>query len=325
MTVPEARRLAVENRVLSDMARLAMARHEYGDLVAAVLDCIEQVVAAPFLQLAIDEGKRAGRYERLGPGTDPIWGEGVRLALRDEAPSPLLPVALPVIEWQLPAVRGWAVSVGVTLRSGRRAALTLVATDRLHLADDEAHLLDRVMQQATLVLDHALLLAQLDDLRAEDGLTGLMSHRRLLETIELEIARHRHFGRPLALILIDIDGLDAINRSYGRRYGNHVLWRLAAVLRQTARPVDTVARCGLDEFAVLLPEMIPDEAESLAGVLAERCMEVEFAGGEVRVTVAVAGMRPDEALAADDLLRRGEQALAVSKRQARAAAALKHV
>src|SRR5437763_10075699 len=59
-------------------------------------------------------------------------------------------------------------------------------------------------------------------------------------------------------------GLDRINRSYGHEYGNHILRRLAGMLAGGVRAVDIVGRCGLDEFAVVLPETDIEEAERLA-------------------------------------------------------------
>lgn len=311
-------RTLVENHVLTDMGRLATAQYEYDDIVSALLDLIEQVVSSPFLQLVVDEGDHIGTYHRVAPDVDVVWGEEIRYALEGTSGNPVFSPGVRYEERDLPLLDSRAASVGVLLRSGRSAAITLAAPGALSLSMDEVQLLSRLVQQAMLVLDHALLLARLEEMRPDDTLTGLLNHARLMEVLEREILRHRYFGHVLALVIVDVDGLDAINRSYGRRYGNHVLQKLAAILGETSRPVDIVARCGLDEFAVVLPETTDDEGEAFAGALAEKLTGVDFAGGEVRVTIGMTQMRPDEHLAAEDLLRRGEQALDVSKRQSRA-------
>jgi diguanylate cyclase (GGDEF)-like protein len=307
----------VENHLLTEMGRLATVEYEYADIVSAVLDLVEEVVSSPFLQLVVDEGDGVGSYHRVGPDVDVVWGEEVRYALAGSDGQPVFPAGLLYEERHLPALDSWAASVGTVVRSGRAGAITIAAPGPLHLAPVEVQLLSRLIQQAMLVLDHALLVASVNELRGDDRLTGLFNHGRLMETLEREITRHRYFRRVLALVMIDVDGLDAINRSYGRRYGNHVLQKLAAILRESTRTVDTVARCGLDEFAVLLPETGEDEVEHFAQALAEKLIGLEFAGGEVRVTIAVTQMRPEEHLAAEDFLRRGEQALHASKRHAR--------
>jgi diguanylate cyclase (GGDEF)-like protein len=318
MTNSSGTRSLVENHVLTEMGRLATAQYEYGDIVNSVLDLVEQIVSSPFLQLLVDEGDHVGSYHRVAQDVDVVWGEEIRYTLAGTDGQPVFPAGLQYEERRLPLLDSWAASVGAVGRSGRAAAITLAAPGPLNLAEEEIQLLSRLVQQAMLVLDHALLLARVDELRSDDMLTGLLNHTRLMETLEREITRHRYFGRVLALVMIDVDGLDAINRSYGRRYGNHVLQKLATILRDTSRPVDTVARCGLDEFAVLLPETTDDEVEQFAQALSEKLIGLDFAGGEVRVTIGMTQMRPDEHLAAEDLLRRGEQALHVSKRQSRA-------
>jgi diguanylate cyclase (GGDEF)-like protein len=318
-SAPEAHAL-VENRVLAEMARLAAAQHEYPDVVAGVLDLVEQVVASPFLQLVVDERPTVGRYTRVGRDVSPAWAEEMRSAL--EKTEIVRGAGHPPIVRHMPAIDGTAVTVGAVLRTGCWGALTLGAPGPIDLSPDEMQLLSRLIHHALLVLDHALLAHRVDHLRSDDSLTGLLTHARLLEVLEGEIVRHRQFGRPLAVVMIDIDGLDAINRSYGRRYGNHVLQKMAAMLHVLVRPVDVVARSGFDEFAVVLPEVDGEGVGPIAEMLSERLMAMEFAGGEVRVTVGAVHARPDESLTAEDLLRRGESALYASKRHSRAAAAL---
>jgi diguanylate cyclase (GGDEF)-like protein len=320
MTSSQEAHALAENRVLAEMARLAAARHEYADVVAGVLDQIEQVVASPFLQLVVDERPTVGRYTRVGRDMSPAWGEEMRRSL--EETEVVRGAGQPPVVRHVAAIDATAVTVGAVLRTGRWGGLTLGAPGPIDLSPDEMHLLSRLIHQALLVLDHALLARHVDHLRSDDALTGLLTHARLLEILEGELARHRQFGRSLALVMIDIDGLDAINRSYGRRYGNHVLQKMAAMLQALVRPVDVLARSGFDEFAVVLPEVDGEEVGPIAENLSERLMAMEFAGGEVRVTVGAAHARPDELLAAEDLLRRGESALYASKRHSRAAAAL---
>jgi diguanylate cyclase (GGDEF)-like protein len=182
--------------------------------------------------------------------------------------------------------------------------------------------MQRLACHAVLVLDHAMLEQELEDLKPTDGLTGVANGRRLLEVLEYEIQRHRHSGRPLTVMLLDVEGLSGINRSYGRSYGNHILRKLAVLVEESVRPIDVVARCGLDEFAVVLPETDEEEALDLAERLQERVLTVEFAGGAVGLSIGIGHASPTESLTAEALMRRGEHALQEAKRQDRDRSAL---
>jgi diguanylate cyclase (GGDEF)-like protein/PAS domain S-box-containing protein len=96
-----------------------------------------------------------------------------------------------------------------------------------------------------------------DNLRfqaSSDSLTGLANHRRLFEVLNAEICRSQRTGREFSVLLLDLDGLKAINDRFGHAAGNRALCRLAQILTDCCRSVDTAARQGGDEFAVVLPE-----------------------------------------------------------------------
>ena len=87
-----------------------------------------------------------------------------------------------------------------------------------------------------------------------DSLTGLANHRRLFEVLHAEICRSKRTEREFSLLLLDLDGLKEINDRFGHLVGNRSLCRLAQILADCCREVDTAARQGGDEFALVLPE-----------------------------------------------------------------------
>jgi len=119
------------------------------------------------------------------------------------------------------------------------------------------------------LLDNARLFEQVSHLAVSDPLTGLANYRRLLDVLEAETERTNRNGRPFAVLLLDLDGLKKINDTYGHLVGSHALNRLAHILRIHCRAIDTAARYGGDEFALVLPETLQDEAERVANRIRE--------------------------------------------------------
>ena len=87
-----------------------------------------------------------------------------------------------------------------------------------------------------------------------DSLTGLANHRHLFDVLQAEISRTKRTEREFSLLLLDMDGLKLINDRFGHLVGDRALCRLAQVLTDCCRSVDTAARQGGDEFALVLPE-----------------------------------------------------------------------
>jgi len=110
---------------------------------------------------------------------------------------------------------------------------------------------------------------EIQRLASTDPLTGLANHRHLLEAFSREVERSGRTGRPVSLLLLDLDGLKKINDKYGHLVGSRALCRMASVLQQQCRLNDTAARHGGDEFAVILPDTEVGGAHNLARRIAD--------------------------------------------------------
>jgi two-component system cell cycle response regulator len=122
-----------------------------------------------------------------------------------------------------------------------------------------------------------------------DGLTQCFNKRYFLEFLEREMARGLRYGRPLSLMMFDIDHFKKVNDGFGHLAGDHVLRELAALIRSNVRKEECLARYGGEEFVLVTPESGPERARKFAEKirrLAEREVFV-FDSKEICVTLSI--------------------------------------
>ncbi len=133
---------------------------------------------------------------------------------------------------------------------------------------------------------------QLRNQASSDSLTGLANHRRLFEALQAEIGRSKRTGREFSLLLLDLDGLKRVNDRFGHQAGDRALCRLAQILKDCCRSVDTAARHGGDEFAVVLPETCI-AAGTLVGLRICELLERDAEEPVLSVSVGIASYPKD--------------------------------
>jgi len=149
-----------------------------------------------------------------------------------------------------------------------------------------------------------------------DELTGLYNRSQLFPTLEEEVQRTRRSERGFCLLMIDLDGLKAVNDSFGHHRGDEVLRLLGGVIRHSIRLVDTAYRYGGDEFLVLLPETDFAGAFVVAEKIRAGAEEVGLAagGGELLTSVSIGLVScPEDGTSAEDLMIAADRAMYQAK------------
>jgi diguanylate cyclase (GGDEF)-like protein len=154
-----------------------------------------------------------------------------------------------------------------------------------------------------------------------DPLTGLFNRRYMEETLEREVRRAERAGRPLTLLLLDIDQFKYQNDRFGHEAGDAVLRELGALLARSLRREDVACRFGGDEFVLVLPDASLDTALRRADEIRETVKGLRVAAhghrlGAITVSIGLAAL-PDHGLDREALLAAADTALYRAKRAGR--------
>jgi diguanylate cyclase (GGDEF)-like protein len=161
------------------------------------------------------------------------------------------------------------------------------------------------------LVDNVRLFGQVRHRAISDSLTGLANYRRFIELLQGELERSGRTNRHFSVLLMDLDKLKEINDRYGHQTGTRAICRVAEVLRQHCRAIDTAARYGGDEFALLLPETSDSAARRVASRIKQH---LEAATEEPKLTVSVGvATHPSSGTSVQHLLESADQELYAKK------------
>ena len=196
----------------------------------------------------------------------------------------------------------------------------------LQLLQQSGHVLPKRQGPA----DVAWLQAVIDglcELSSRDPLTGLSNRRQFELQLASEIDRVARAGEPALVLMIDIDHFKKVNDAHGHQAGDLVLKAVALGLAACIRPMDTVARFGGEEFAMILPNCAPSFAQAVAERIRTHVSDGAISignGEEVRVTVSIGGAFAPQWVRSSALLwvERADQQLYRAKSEGRNRACL---
>ncbi|MFN8108681.1 MAG: diguanylate cyclase [Thermoleophilia bacterium] len=157
---------------------------------------------------------------------------------------------------------------------------------------------------------------QLTRLAITDPLTGLPNRRAFQDRLDAEVQRALRHGRPLSLVVLDLDRFKQINDTHGHDVGDRVLQEVAARLRSEVRGEETLARMGGEEFAWILPECTAADALQAAERARRAIADTQFAAtGRVTASFGVCGIEGTSGAA--ELFRAADAALYRAKAEGR--------
>jgi diguanylate cyclase (GGDEF)-like protein len=161
---------------------------------------------------------------------------------------------------------------------------------------------------------------RLKRLAGRDALTGAANRRAFEEALGRELARHGRTGEGLAVVLLDLDGLKALNDTHGHAAGDQAIMCVARACESALRTTDIVARLGGDEFALLLPG-VDVQGAAVAAERARSAVENSIVAGQrLEISVGVAVVERGTAMGEDELLATADTCLYADKRARKHAA-----
>lgn len=252
-----------------------------------------------------------------------LFGEQVQLAAGEPDPKAEIAVADVASRGEAAFLDNRArLVVPIASGDGVTAVLALRGSGR-PFTNEDLFMVNALAGSSAVPLANAMHFQRSSDEATTDGLTGLVNHREFRRRLEAEFARRQHRSSPLSLVMIDIDHFKSVNDSMGHQHGDEVIRQAAAIVRQTARAHDIVARYGGDELAVIVTDSGSGGAASLAQRLLDAVRRAHIRAtptSELTFSIGVASY-PDDAVYVEELVMAADQALYVAKREGRDRAA----
>jgi diguanylate cyclase (GGDEF)-like protein len=162
--------------------------------------------------------------------------------------------------------------------------------------------------------------AAFERLACIDGLTGLNNRRHFMTLAAMEWSRFKRYGRPLALLMMDVDFFKSVNDRYGHGIGDEVIKTVGNIVQNHKRTSDIVGRIGGEEFALLLPEASSDNAAAAGERFRRLVAACSLDAGVERISVTLSvgvGASHNQTSGIEQMMKEADIALYEAKRSGR--------
>lgn len=208
----------------------------------------------------------------------------------------------------------------LVVRDHAIGTLTLAARRKGAFPDATRQLLGVLASHAAVALANAAAVRRLEEMATTDPMTGLLNKRALEAEFERRIRSAARFGKPLSVLVTDVDKFKSVNDTYGHAVGDMVIKGLGAILAKCKRETDVVARFGGEEFVIVCEETNVEGAYQLAerirNELAKTVFNTEMGPLSVTCSLGIAEF-PRDGRTRDELFHRADEALYEAKRNGR--------
>jgi diguanylate cyclase (GGDEF)-like protein len=330
--IKNAERSAVEARNIAETLREAgltlSSKLDFKQISALILDLMKRVIPYDIGAFMTVEGaelklaaiKRPADALNLIGETYPVGGTRLcNMAIQSRRPL-ISPITNPDdILLPLRLDKGIQSFLGVPVVFHDRAIglIALYNSGAESFSEEDANVAELFASQVAIALDNSRQIELMERQAVTDQLTGLYNRRAFAGVAAKEVGRAWRYGRPLALILFDIDSFKVVNDTHGHSIGDQVLQVMTGLVSKTIRATDVICRYGGDEFIVLMPEAGRDEALAMAERLREEIMRMTVVTPEgtlmMTVSLGVANLGPNGEDDLDNLINRADRAMYQAK------------
>ena len=334
-TGAETARQAQELHIFHDVAKALTSSLDLDSILQTIMEKMAEYFQPDTWSLLMVDEKKSELYFAIAVGTAAEALKDVRLKVGEGIAGHVAKFGEKLIVPDVRADKRFAKRIDdvtqmetrsvicIPLRSKLRVlgVIQLINVDMAHFGHDEQFFLQALCDYASIAIENARAVEQIQELTITDDCTGLYNARHLYKTLETEVYRSARFGYEFSVLFIDLDHFKQVNDTHGHLIGSKLLAEIGYLIMAQLRLIDYAFRYGGDEFVVLLPQTGKDSATVVARRLRDSLRSSCFCKEEglnlnVRASMGLATY-PHDAKSPHDIIRQADEMMYMVKNSTR--------